>query len=104
MAAKDSDEYFRQQPVKPHGCICPFHPYQIGSYFICLFYAYVFYFVDIVAVQELPVLLYLFAIPYSILVILLVICGAMATCQDPTDPTVQHEKALANVRYAYYPH
>ncbi len=85
--------------VKPHGCMYPFHPFQIASYFLFFFYAYVFYFIDLVAWADTPGLAYSFAIPYSMLFIGIAVVAIIATLSDPTDPTVYEEKRKKTNKY-----
>ncbi len=48
-----SSKTFSQGFIKPHGCMCPLHPYQIASYIFSLFYIYVFFiFIDLIALQQ----------------------------------------------------
>ena len=78
--------------IKPHGCFCPFHYFQIFSYIIFIFYAYVFYFIDIIAWKDSFAFGFCFGIPYSLLYIAICIITFIATLSDPTDPTVYLEK------------
>ena len=87
------------QIIKPHGCMCPVHPFQIIAYFLFFFYAYVFYFIDIVAWTDASYLIYIFTIPYSILFILIAVVAVLATLSDPTDPTIYEERRKKNNKY-----
>jgi len=78
--------------AKPHGCMCPFHPFQIISYLLFFFYAFVFYFIDIVAWSKTPALCISFVIPYSIIFLSLAVTAIIATLSDPTDPTIYDER------------
>lgn len=81
-----------QTTVKPHGCTCPLHPFQVISYVVFLLYGYVFYFVTLVVWSKSHALLYSFAIPYSLLYLAIGVVGFVATLSDPTDPTVAEER------------
>ncbi len=81
-----------QQPVKPHGCVCPFHPLQVLSYVLFFFYAYVFYFIELIALQEPYVLPFILLVPFTLLFLTLAVVAVVATLRDPTDPTVSLER------------
>lgn len=83
----------KKRQIKAHGCICPFHPFQVVSYIVFLFYGYSFYFITVVVWSDSPFLLYGFTVPYSVLYIAIAITAFVATLSDPTDPTVHEERA-----------
>ncbi len=97
MEAKNEPE--KSPKVKLNGCMCPFHPFQIMAYAVFLFYAYVFYFINVVAWSDTLGLLIPFVIVYSILLALLLAVGFMATLSDPTDPTVYDERRKRSQKY-----
>ena len=84
----NSDEEF----VKSNGCMCPMHPLQITSYIAFALYVFSFYFIDIVVWSDSPIIAWSFGVPYTILLILIVIFTLMATLVNPTDPTVFMER------------
>jgi hypothetical protein len=80
--------------AKPHGCMCPLHPFQIASYAIFFFYAYVFYFIEMVSWQQMGGILAAFIVPYTGLFGAIAVLAIVATLSDPTDPTVYEERRL----------
>ena len=88
----ESSDNSKERPVKPHGCLCPLHPFQLLSYLVFFFYAYAFYFVEVVALKEYIALAYVLAIIYSALFIAVAVVAIVATLIDPTDPTVALER------------
>ena len=95
----EKDSVVKIEQVKPHGCMCPVHPFQIVSYCLFSFYAYVFYFIDIVTWIDIPYMIYIFSIPYTILFVLTAVFATIATLSDPTDPTVYEEKKKKSNKY-----
>ncbi len=93
MAAANATN-MSKRPVKPHGCLCPFHPQQLVSYGLFAFYAFVFYGIDLVALQQLLVLDVLLTLFYSAILVAIVILALIETFSDPTDPVVYFERAL----------
>ena len=85
---KDNADY----TIKPHGCICPFHIYQICSYIIFLFYAYVFYFIETVGLYIYNPWQYIIAMPYTILYIIICIFAFKVSLCDPTDSIIYEER------------
>ncbi len=85
-------DLFIDIPVKSHGCLCPFHPMQIASYFLFSFHAYVFYFVELVSLQQLGRAVYVLVAPYTLLFLSVISLGIVITLSDPTDPTVYSER------------
>ena len=81
-------------PAKTHGCMHPFHPFQFISYFTFGFYLYVFYFIDIIALLQYPVMILVFGILYTLNLPILITETLIATLSDPTDPTVYEEKTI----------
>ncbi len=88
--------------IKPHGCLLPLHPFQIMSYILFFFYAYVFYFIELIALKTPAALPYILAVPYTILFILVAITAIIATVTDPTDPTVATERAKKHNKFAFF--
>lgn len=86
-------------PVKPHGCMCPMHPLQLVSYLLFTFYAYVFYFVELVTLRTQVVAAVLVAIFYSALFFAVACVAVAATLSDPTDPTVAEERRKKMSKY-----
>lgn len=91
-----------QRGVKRNGCKCPFHPFQLASYFIALLYAYVFYFLDLVALLDYPAACYTLTAAYSCLLIAVVSIAILATLSDPTDPTIYAERELMRAGYYFF--
>ena len=81
-----------ERSIKPNGCMYPFHPFQIMSYIVFIYYGYCFYFIIIVAWSKSPILAWSFGVPYTILFIAIAVIAIVATLSDPTDPTVKIEK------------
>ncbi len=79
--------------VKRHGCICPFHPMQVLSYLIFLFYVYVFFFIELVSLQQLGSPIYVLIVPFALLFVAMAAADIVLTLSDPTDPTVYSERA-----------
>lgn len=81
-----------QEQAKPHGCLCPFHPFQLTSYILFAFHAFAFYFINLIVWQSSPGLLYGLTVPYSLAFAGVVVADLAATFTDPTDPTVYSER------------
>jgi hypothetical protein len=80
--------------VKPTGFMCPMHPVQILSYVVFFFDGYCFYFISIAIWSESTALSWSFAVPYTILFILVIVFAVIVTLSDPTDPTVYKERLM----------
>ncbi len=85
-----------EDKVKKHGCICPFHPFQLGSYVIFLIKGISFYAVSSIAMGEHPGAQASICVVYSVLLGIVVIFTFVATLSDPTDPTVYFERKQKN--------
>ncbi len=86
-------------PLKPHGCMCPLHPLQLLSYLVFAYYVFVFYFLELVAFRDQPLLCYLLVAFYSILACAVIIVAILATAIDPSDPTVESERLKRRNKY-----
>jgi len=87
--------------AKPHGCMCPMHPFQIMSYIIFFIYAYTFYFIELITLQSPIYLPYLLGIIYGILFLLVATTALVATFIDPTDSTIALERSKKLRKYFY---
>jgi len=88
-------------PAKKNGCQCPWDLLQLGSLLLFLFYAYVFYFLEAVALQDWGPAVYVLAGIYTGLFVFVLVLDLLAMCADPTDPTIYSEKQALARQYAY---
>lgn len=77
---------FECRPVKHHGCICPFHPYQISAYVVLLYQFLVTFLCMGPAVD--PTSRTVFLTVSGLLQLTVAVLGLLATKSDPTDPIV----------------
>jgi len=80
--------------VKPIGCMCPLNIVQIISYIVFGFDGFCFYFITVVAWSKSIVLVWLLAVLYTILFILVSIFALLVSFSDPTDPIVYKERLM----------
>ncbi len=92
-------ETLKSRSARPNGCHQPLHPLQLSAYLAILFFAFVFYFLDLVALRDSHVGFYVTLPLYSCILCAIIVIGVLATLSDPTDPTVYAEKELLRTGY-----
>ena len=78
-------DVFSFSPAKHHGCVCPFHPYQIISYILFTILTFTFYFIVLPFFSDSIVIMCVLGFVFTLLLLTVAIITLMVTLIDPTD-------------------
>jgi hypothetical protein len=87
-AKKEDEPKIIKRRVHIHGLKCPWNLFQILSYLVILLDSYAFYFITIVAYSYSAGISVTIGIIYSLILMVVLYYGYIATKIDPTDPTI----------------